>query len=255
MSLFSYYLHYLTAICEGDLTVPQLTLTQEDPAKRAMELQKQIAQLGIPDFVRMCAKVEGTDIPDQVYEEFDPAALADAMRQVVAQAQPEGEAPAPVEEADPGPRQNAYEALLDCVCLEDRLLDYLIEVLKANDGLGFFRLSQVTARRELKLADFLYWFGTKELYADAPERACVTIMDACFQRLAQEGQLELVAALLSGDEKTFSLFRCDAPELVHLPEATYRWYEEYYLNRYYPIRTIMKLRGVIFPTLSLEDRP
>ena len=45
----------------------------------------------------------------------------------------------------------------------------------------------------------------------------------------------------------FEAFRCEAPELVHLPAATFEWYEKNYLNRDYPIRFIMRLNGVVFP--------
>lgn len=68
-------------------------------------------------------------------------------------------------------------------------------------------------------------------------------MDACLERLRQEKQLELIAALLSGDRRTFELFRCQAPELQHLPAATYEWYSKNYLDRDYPIRMLMKCRG------------
>ena len=61
------------------------------------------------------------------------------------------------------------------------------------------------------------------------------------------GRLDAAAALLSGDRKTFEAFRCEAPELVHLPAATFEWYEKNYLNRDYPIRFIMRLNGVVFP--------
>ena len=67
------------------------------------------------------------------------------------------------------------------------------------------------------------------------------------ERLRQEGQLELMAALLSGDRRTFELFRCQAPELQHLPAATYEWYSKNYLDRDYPIRMLMKCRGIRFP--------
>ena len=72
-------------------------------------------------------------------------------------------------------------------------------------------------------------------------------MDACLGRLAREGQRELLAALLSGDETTFRLFRMQAPELVHLPDATYEWYCRNYLDRYYPMRFLMRFNGVVFP--------
>ena len=73
------------------------------------------------------------------------------------------------------------------------------------------------------------------------------VMDACLDRLASEDQKELMAALLSGDRKTFELFRCEAPELVHLPQATFEWYAENYLDHYYPIRYLIRFNGIRLP--------
>ncbi len=259
MELFSYYLRYLTAVCEGSLTVEGFTAEGGDETEKAMDLQQKIAKVGIPAFVRSCARAEGTEIPESVYRDFDPDALRQAMQSLVANEasqQPDHseeseEAPAQADE-EQEPKQNAYEAFLDCLSLEDALLEYLIDVLLREDGLGFFRLSQVTVRRELRLHDFLYWLGTKEFYAEEQERACATILDACMDRLAAAGEKELIAALLSGDRRTFELFRVEAPELRQLPEATYEWFETYYLNRYYPFRVILKLRGVRFPEFDFE---
>ena len=78
-------------------------------------------------------------------------------------------------------------------------------------------------------------------------------MDAALTRLMQEGQKELAAALLSGDETTFKLFRTEAPELLHLPDATYEWYAQNYLDRYYPVRFIMKMNGVEFPDMQTKE--
>ena len=72
-------------------------------------------------------------------------------------------------------------------------------------------------------------------------------MDGCFERLRHEGQLELLAALLSGDETTFKLLRTQAPELLHLPDATYDWYCKNYLDKYYPVRFLMRFHGIAFP--------
>ena len=258
MGLFEYYLHYLTAVCEGSLCVDGFFAEGADETEKAMSLQKKIAEIGLPEFVRRCAAAEGTSIPQSVFDEFDPQALYAAMQALAQQQAPADDAVVPetdapdAETSAQGEKQNAYEAFLDCLSLEDALLEYLIDVLKNDDGLGFFRLSQVTVRRELRLHDFLYWLGTKELYADAPERACATIIDACIARLADEGQLELVAALISGDRTTFERFRVDAPELRQLPEATFEWFEEYYLSRYYPYRAILRLRGVKFPKFDLD---
>ena len=44
MTLFDYYLQYMTQICEGSLTAPEgITLTENDEMHRAMELQRQSA--------------------------------------------------------------------------------------------------------------------------------------------------------------------------------------------------------------------
>ena len=243
MELLSYYIRYLTALCEGSLRVPGLESDKEDPMERAMELQGQIAAMGLPAFVRRCAEIAGDEIPESVFEDFDPAKVHDLADAVVEKA----------EEEKPQ-KQNAYEAMLDCLMLEDGLIEYLIELLKNEDELGFFRLSQVTVRRELKLHDFLYWFGTKELYADEAERGCVTIIDALLTRLAAEGRLELAAALLSGDRRSFELIRAEAEELRQVPAATWEWFEEYYLSRYYPIRMILQLRGVKFPRPKFSEQ-
>ena len=83
--------------------------------------------------------------------------------------------------------------------------------------------------------------------AGEEERACAALMDAVLLRLAEEKRLDVLAALLSGDQKTFEALRCEAPELLHVPAATFEWYETHYLDRDYPIRLIMRLNGVQFP--------
>ena len=85
------------------------------------------------------------------------------------------------------------------------------------------------------------------MYADKEEQGCAVAMDHALLRLADEGRLDVVAALLSGDRKTFELFRCEAPELVHLPQATFEWYAENYLDHYYPIRYLIRFNGIRLP--------
>ena len=122
------------------------------------------------------------------------------------------------------------------------------EFVRRRGADGEFRtLSRAAARTELSMEDFLAWLGNRELLGSTDEQACVRIMDGCLSRLMAEGQTELAAALLSGDETTFKLFRTEAPELVHLPDATYDWYCKYYLDGYYPIRFILRQNGVAFP--------
>ena len=129
----------------------------------------------------------------------------------------------------------------------ESLLQYLIDILKRRSEPEFSKLSHAAARTELKLDDFLAWLGNMELLAGEDEQACAAIMDKCLYRLEQEGEMELIAALLSGDETTFKLFRTQAPELVHLPDATYEWYCRHYLDRYYPVRFILHHQGIEFP--------
>ena len=82
----------------------------------------------------------------------------------------------------------------------------------------------------------------------AGDREVLTLY--CFAHLSGA---ELAAALLSGDETTFRLFRTEAPELVHLPAATWDWYCRNYLDRYYPVRFILRCNGVDVPSAGKEN--
>lgn len=248
MTLFDYYLQYMSQICQGSRPAPQgITLTETDEMARAMELQKQITS--IPMFVAQCANEDGIEIPAELFDNFS---LEDALSQFIqmpaeeAPAEP-AEAPAQEQQPDPDAGKHAFEVFLDCIALDDGLVQYLIEVLKKKDWKEFYKLSQITTKMDLDPQEFLYWLGNKEFYAPEEERACAAIMDACMERLAQEKKLDVLAALLSGDKTTFEMFRCEAPELVHLPAATYEWFCRNYLDRDYPIRMLMKLNGVEFP--------
>ena len=125
------------------------------------------------------------------------------------------------------------------------LLVYLIE--NAEMSIYDIKISQITTKLDLDPEEFLYWLAHRQDYAGEEEQGCAALMDAALLRLAEEGRLDVVAALLSGDRKTFETFRCEAPELVHAPVATYDWYARNYLDRDYPIRLIMRLNGVQFP--------
>ena len=192
MTLLERYLNYLSQICEGSRTPPEgILLTRTGNMEKAIELQQQIAGLGIPEFVKRCAAQDGEEIPAQELESFDASQMLSALTQMDAgEALPAQEAPVE-EEAQPEPVKteirDIYEVFLDSVCL------------------------------------------------------------------MQEGQRELAAALLSGDETTFKLFRTQAPELVHLPDATYEWYAQNYLDRYYPVRFILRMNGVVFPELTQKE--
>ena len=262
MTLVEYYLQYFTELCEGRREPPEgISLPEATPEARAAALQPQILALGLPAFVRACAQQDGLTLPQALYDEFDPDGLLAAAQALARTAQlaPQDPAPAsepdapPIEEPDgphieepDGPR-NACEVLLDCCLLDDKLFAYLADVLVRQDGLGFFRLAQVTTRTALRPEDFLLWLATRERFAEPEEQACVAILDACLARVQAEGQTELLAALLSGDRKTFELFRCDAPELRQLPDATYEWYSRNYLDKYYSVRFMLRTLGVRLP--------
>ena len=205
--------------------------------------------MGIPAFVRACAAQDGTEIPQSDYDSFDPAELNAAIAQLAAAAQPQETQEAPAAPAAPQEpvrteTRDIFEIFLDSVCLDDDLLTYLIDILKRHAEPEFTKLSHAAARTELKLDDFLAWLGNMELLAGEEEQACAAIMDKALHRLEQEGEMELAAALLSGDETTFKLFRTQAPELIHLPDATYEWYCKNYLDRYYPVRFILHHQGI-----------
>ena len=40
---------------------------------------------------------------------------------------------------------------------------------------------------------------------------------------------------------------------MHLPDATYEWYAQNYLDRYYPVRFILRMNGVAFPELAQKE--
>lgn len=246
MTLFDYYLQYMTQVWEGKRPAPEgVTLPEDgDEAARIQALGRQLQAMGMAGFVRACAAQDGTVLPEELFSEhIDPNGLEFFLRD------PDAPEPAPERPATPDPDANkhAFEVFLDCIAMDDGLVQYLIDVLKRMDRAEFFKLSQITTKLDLDPEEFLYWLAHRQDYAGEEERACAAVMDAVLLRLAEEGRLDAVAALLSGDRKTFEALRCEAPELVHAPVATYDWYVQHYLDRDYPIRLIMRLNGVKFP--------
>lgn len=248
MTILERYLRYLGEIAAGKRPAPP----GFPPQIAGDSIGQSILQL-----VEQCARQDGEEIPQAERDAFDPAQVEQLLQSAMAepataeQTAPEDDERPHIDEPD-GPR-DACEVLLDCCLLDDNLFLYLVETLKTGDGLGFFKLSQVATKQDIPLQAFLRWLGTKEHYAEEAQQACVAIMDAVLERLAAEGQLDLLAALISGDKKTFELFRCEAPELMHLPDATYEWYEQNYLNQYYPVRFMMRRNGVQFPEFQEEE--
>lgn len=248
MTLFDYYLQYMTELWEGKRPAPEgITLPEGgDESARIQALGQQLQAMGMASFVRACAAQDGTELPEKLFKESGDLGGFEAFLRNVddGAGAPEPEiAPEPDRDAD----KHAFEVLLDCIAMDDGLVQYLIDVLKRMDRKEFFKLSQITTKLDLDPEEFLYWLAHRQDYAGEEERACAALMDAALLRLAEEGRLDVVAALLSGDRKTFEALRCEAPELVHVPAATFEWYEKNYLDRDYPIRIIMRLNGVQFP--------
>ena len=122
MSLIPYYLQYVSEICEGTRKAPAgIVLTEQEDLKKALQLQAEITKLGIPAFVKACAEADGTEIPQEEYDSFDPAELNTAIAQLAAASQPqepaeeapqpEGEQPA--EEGDAQPAEDTAESTED----------------------------------------------------------------------------------------------------------------------------------------------
>ena len=245
MTLMDYYLQYMTELWEGKRPAPEgITLPEGgDEAARIQSLGRQLQAMGMAAFVRACAAQDGTVLPDDIFTGDDGLAGLQVFLQTPDAPPSPPRQPSP----DPDANKHAFEVFLDCIAMDDGLVQYLIDVLKRMDRREFFKLSQITTKLDLDPEEFLYWLGRRELYASEEELGCAGVMDHVLLRLADEGRLDVVAALLSGDQKTFEALRCEAPELVHVPIATYAWFEKNYLDRDYPIRLIMRLNGVKFP--------
>lgn len=248
MTLFDYYLRYMTEVFEGQRPAPEgITLPEDgDEAARIQTLGSQLQAMGMAAFVRACAAQDGTELPETLFtDSSDDLGGFQTFLQNTEEATPQTPAAPPEPDADAG--KHAFEVFLDCIAMDDGLVQYLIDVLKRMDRKEFFKLSQITTKLDLDPEEFLYWLSHREDYAGDEERNCAALMDRALLRLAEESRLDVVAALLSGDRKTFETFRCEAPDLVHVPAATFEWYAKNYLDRDYPIRLIMRLNGVLFP--------
>ena len=107
MTLLERYLNYLSQICEGSRTPPEgILLTRTGDMEKAIELQQQIAGLGIPEFVKRCAAQDGEEIPEQELESFDASQMLSALTQMDAgEALPAQEAPAEGKAQNSRPRK------------------------------------------------------------------------------------------------------------------------------------------------------
>ena len=192
MTLFDHYLEYMTQLMEGRRTPEGITLPEGGhdgegrlpeppaaaggnrrlcpglrPAGTALRCRRKFTgRRTIPQAFSSCCKAPYSWPP---YRRLPPAE------------EPSETAP------DPDAGKHAFEVFLDCVALDDGLVQYLMEVLQKRDWKEFYKLSQITTKLDLDPEEFLYWLGNKELYADEEGRSCAVIMDACLERLRQEG--------------------------------------------------------------------
>ena len=227
MTLFDYYLQYMQELFERKRPAPPgVVLTATDETARMQELGSMLANMGMANFVRVCAAQDGTVLPEEIFAEETPQETET------------------VTEKDPDAGKHPFEVLVDCLALDDDLMAYLIQVLKTENRAEFSKLSQITTHMDLDPQEFLYWLGHREDYGTAEEAECAAVIDACLVRLKEEKRTEVVAALLSGDQKTFAAFRAEAPELRNRPEATWEWFSRNYLDRDYPLRAILRWNGV-----------
>ena len=73
MTLMDYCMQYIDEIMDGKRPAPEgITLTETDPVARGMELLQKVGDF--PTLARLCAAQDGTQIPREVYDSFDPDA-------------------------------------------------------------------------------------------------------------------------------------------------------------------------------------
>ena len=142
MTLMDYCMQYIGEIMDGKRAAPEgVTLTETDPMRRSLELLQKAGD--IPTLVRMCAAQDGTEIPQEVFDSFDPESLTQLAGE--GDAAPEE----PEQQPDPDAGKHAFQVLLDCVALDDGLVQYLTQVLRDRDWAGFYKLSQITTKMDL----------------------------------------------------------------------------------------------------------
>ena len=156
MTLFDYYLQYMTELWEGKRPAPEgVTLPEGgDESARIQALGQQLQAMGMASFVRACAAQDGTELPEELFKESGDLGGFEAFLRNMddGAGAPEPEiAPEPDRDAD----KHAFEVLLDCIAMDDGLVQYLIDVLKRMDRKEFFKLSQITTKLDLDPEEFL----------------------------------------------------------------------------------------------------
>ena len=132
MTLFDYYARYMTELWEGKRPAPAgITLPEDgDEKARIQSLAQQLQAMGMAEFVRACAAQDGTVLPEELFSEHvDPNGLEFFLQEPGA---PEA-APERPATPDPDANKHAFEVFLDCIAMDDGLVQYLIDVLKRMD--------------------------------------------------------------------------------------------------------------------------
>lgn len=175
-------------------------------------------------------------------------ALGGALAQGAPDAQPEAaEESSEPEEPVKSEIRDIYEVFLDSVCLDDRLVEYLIDVVKRHDTDEFAKLSHAAARTLLDMDDFLLWLGNKQWCAPQEEQDCAEIMDACLKWLADEGRgscwRRCSAAMNRRSAASAAMRRsCEACRRLHSTGTAHT-----ISTATIPVRFLMKFNGVKFP--------
>lgn len=69
MKVPEYYMTLLQELSEGTRKPPEgISLSQQEPLPRAIELQQQIQGMGLPEFLRRCAAQDGTELDEDELE-------------------------------------------------------------------------------------------------------------------------------------------------------------------------------------------
>ena len=131
MTLFDYYLQYMTELWEGKRPAPEgITLPEGgDESARIQALGQQLQTMGMAHFVRACAAQDGTELPEELFTESGDLGGFQAFLQNV-DAAPDEPAPQPDDQPDRDADKHAFEVFLYCIAMDDGLVHYLIDVLK-----------------------------------------------------------------------------------------------------------------------------
>ena len=81
MKVPEYYMTLLQELSEGTRKPPEgISLSQQEPLPRAIELQQQIQGMGLPEFLRRCAAQDGTELDEDERAALDRRLQALAAR-------------------------------------------------------------------------------------------------------------------------------------------------------------------------------